>query len=319
MEQAGPSALARCAHERAETSLLSALFADPATRVLELRSGLASVCDDRSPAPYLRWREPCPDDAGALQVFLGRDARSVPHVLAAHAEAPVSGRVDRAGPNEDAAGRRWWPLREVGARLGEADTDQYLTGLALANWHRTHPRCASCGTPTLPATAGWTRRCPKDGRDHFPRTDPAVIMAVVDQRQLLLLGRNPAWPLGRRSVLAGFVEPGETLEAAVAREVAEEVGIAVTDITYVGSQPWPFPASLMLGFEARAAADALALDEGEIVEAEWYTRAELAHQVVAGTLTLPGRLSIARRLVERWYGGALTPPVEVPFVRAEPD
>ena len=142
-------------------------------------------------------------------------------------------------------------------------------------------------------------------------------MAVVDPDDRLLLARNPAWPAGRRSVLAGFVEPGERLEGAVAREVFEEVGVVVTDVRYVASQPWPFPASLMLGFTARAVAADLTLDSVEIAEAEWYTRAEVAAGVADGSLGLPGRTSIARRLLEDWYGARLEPPVEVAFHRPD--
>lgn len=208
-------------------------------------------------------------------------------------------------------------LRDVGALLPSDQVEAFMTTQALALWHASHTHCPRCGTPTAPAMAGWTRRCPNDGSEHYPRTDAAVIMAVTDTRDRLLMARSPAWPAGRRSVLAGFVEPGERLEAAVAREVLEEVGLPVRDVTYVGSQPWPLPASLMLGFTAVTDTEELSLTDGEIAEAEWYSRDDLRAAVADGSLGLPGPLSIARRLVEGWYGEPLTPPVELPFHRPD--
>jgi NAD+ diphosphatase len=177
--------------------------------------------------------------------------------------------------------------------------------VAVLGWHATHTHCPRCGTPTEPVEAGWSRRCPADGSGHYPRTDPAVIMSVVDADDRLLLGHNPAWPDGRYSTLAGFVEPGESLEAAVRREVAEEVGVVVGEVEYLGSQPWPFPASLMLGFAARAVDPTISTDDVEITDARWFTREELRSAAAAGDVLLPSGVSIARRLVEHWYGGEL--------------
>jgi NAD+ diphosphatase len=181
----------------------------------------------------------------------------------------------------------------------------FATVQGLANWHASHGYCSSCGAVTEPGQAGWTRLCTQDGTEHYPRTDPAVIMAVTDADDRLLLARSPHWQPGRLSVLAGFVEPGESLEAAVAREVFEEVGVVVEQVRYLGNQPWPFPSSLMLGFTARALDPALRLDQEEIVEAVWVTRAELAEMVLAGRFGISPTVSIARRMIERWYGGPI--------------
>ncbi len=210
---------------------------------------------------------------------------------------------------------RWQTLREVGPTADDLDAGLLVSAVALEQWHQRHTHCPLCGTPTMESQAGWTRTCPLDGSQHFPRTDPAVIMLIHDGGGLALLGRGPQWGAGRFSTLAGFVEPGESLEAAVAREVYEEVGIAVTDINYVGSQPWPFPASLMLGFTARLDGDpALTLDPVEMAEAAWFSRAEIAaaRDWVDEDLpaepgrrlrAIPPRFSISRYLIDRWLVG----------------
>ena len=164
--------------------------------------------------------------------------------------------------------------------------------------------CGVCGNPTFATHAGSVRRCTFCRTQHFPRTDPAVIMAVTDADDRLLLARNAAWPPNRVSVLAGFVEPGETLEAAVARECFEEAGVQVTAVRYLGSQPWPLPRSLMLGFAATVADPELKLDGAELDWARWYSRAELKEAVATGeVLMLPSEISISRRLINHWFGG----------------
>ncbi len=160
--------------------------------------------------------------------------------------------------------------------IDDLQAELLVTAIALEQWHQRHTHCPRCGTATHESDAGWTRTCPRDGSQHFPRTDPAVIMLIHDGGDRALLGRGAQWPAGRFSTLAGFVEPGESLEAAVAREVGEEVGVAITDIRYVASQPWPFPSSLMLGFTARVdGEDSIELDLVEMAEAAWFTRAEV--------------------------------------------
>jgi NAD+ diphosphatase len=193
-------------------------------------------------------------------------------------------------------GMRPGTLRDVGALVGDRDAGLLVAAVALANWHATHQRCPRCGTPTEVVEGGWVRRCPADGSDHFPRTDPAVIVLIHDGGDRCLLGRQPSWPAGRYSTLAGFVEPGESLEQAVAREILEESGVVVDDITYRGSQPWPFPASLMLGFEARAVGGELGTGDDELEDVRWFDREGLR----SGRPLLPPPASIAHWLITGW-------------------
>lgn len=227
-------------------------------------------------------------------LFLGVDTEGV----------AVCGRVvDRAAVELPEA-VRWAGLRSVGMRLSAAERGLVAELLALANWHRTHTRCPRCGAATDVAGLGWWRTCPHDGSQHFPRTDPAIIALLVDGQDNALLGRQASWPVGAFSTIAGFVEPGESAESAVLREFAEEVGLRPGAVTYVGSQPWPFPASLMLGFSAHidGVRPAPQVDGTEIVEARWLSRQELPAACAAGEVRLPGRLSIAHHLVRRWLG-----------------
>ncbi|HWA46414.1 MAG TPA: NAD(+) diphosphatase [Hypericibacter adhaerens] len=192
-------------------------------------------------------------------------------------------------------------IRSVGPLLGQEEGQLLAYARGLMHWHNRHRFCGVCGSPTRSEDAGHQRRCTNSACNtvHFPRTDPAVIMAVTDGERILL-GRQASWPPGMRSVLAGFVEPGESLEEAVAREVKEEVGIEVEDVRYHSSQPWPFPASIMLGFNARALSTEIRLSPDEIAEAAWYTRDQLRASPENETFRLPRRDSIARRLVEDW-------------------
>jgi NAD+ diphosphatase len=193
-------------------------------------------------------------------------------------------------------GARPSTLREVGALLPDRDAELFAAGQSLANWHATHPRCPRCGEPTVPEQAGWVRRCVADGSEHFPRTDPAVIMLVHDGADHCLLGRQAMWPPRMWSTLAGFVEPGESAEQAVRREVCEEAGAEVRDVVYRGSQPWPYPASLMLGFEAIADVGPLTVDPAELEDARWFSRDE----VEAQGFGMPSATSIAQWLIAGW-------------------
>ncbi len=194
-------------------------------------------------------------------------------------------------------------VRDAAARLASADAGLVAYATALLNWHRRHRFCANCGQPTAPGEGGHLRACPACAAQHHPRTDPVVIMLVADGDRLLL-GRQPAWPAGRYSALAGFVEPGETLEAAVAREVLEEAGVTVTAPRYVSSQPWPFPASLMLGFTAGYAGGEAVAADGELDDVRWFGREELAEAVAGrGELRVPPPVAIARRLIDGWLAG----------------
>lgn len=200
-------------------------------------------------------------------------------------------------------------LRSFGDVLTESSAGLVVTAVALLNWHRAAAFSARDGSPTVPAAAGWSRVSTSTGHEEWPRSDPAIIVLVHDGADRVLLARQPVWPERRMSVLAGFVEAGESLETCVAREVHEEVGLTVSDITYLGSQPWPFPRSVMIGFAARADIDEpLSFNDGEIAEARWFSRDEVRTALAAGDwsasedapLLLPGSISIARAMLESW-------------------
>ncbi|MFW7413694.1 NAD(+) diphosphatase [Demequina sp. SO4-18] len=238
--------------------------------------------------------------AHGLQIYLGRERER-------DLVAIVPDSLDEVA----VPGARMTPLRELlglfAARGldGARDRELATTAVAISLWHASHPRCARCGNPTEPRMGGWVRRCEADGQDHYPRTDPAVIVAITDGDDRLLMAHASHWSENRYSHLAGYVEPGESLEQAAHREVAEESGLRLRDLTYAGSQPWPFPASVMVGFRARVDDPAFVLDDDEISAAMWVTRAELDARVADGTLVLAPAGSIARRLLEEWYGATL--------------
>ncbi len=292
----------RAAHRRAEAGLVDRLRDDPATRVLRLRGGRVEVAAQAGPPRPVLAPATSEDADGGTWLFLGEHDGAALLALA----VPDDGAPDAPG----AAGGdgRWAGLREL-AGLDDLEQGLLVEAVALAQWHSAHARCPRCGAPTEVRHAGWTRVCTREDRELYPRTDPAVIMAVVDDADRILLGHAAHWPAGRFSTLAGFVEPGEGLEQAVRREVAEETGVVVgtrpDDVVYRGSQAWPFPASLMIGFRARAVATAVRVDDDEITEARWFTRAALLAAVGSGEVGLPGRQSIARALVEEWYGAEL--------------
>lgn len=202
-------------------------------------------------------------------------------------------------------------VRVLAPLLGADELSLAVHAVAMARWLASTPYCPQCGTPTQVRQAGHLRVCPTSaggcGKHHFPRTDPAVIMLITDGEDRALLGRQAAWPEGRFSTLAGFVEPGESLEDAVRREVDEETGVGVGEVRYAGSQPWPFPASLMLGFFGRATTTDIVTDDDEIAEARWVTREELRAGGEAGTILLPPHgVSISSWLIETWLGEDVT-------------
>jgi len=196
-------------------------------------------------------------------------------------------------------------LRVLGPTIAPDEASLAVHAVGIARWHENHKYCAKCGQPTDDAEAGHVRICPACGTHHFPRTDPAVIMLITDGDDRALLGRQPIWPEGRFSTLAGFVEPGESLDDAVRREVMEEVGIQVGEVTYAGSQPWPFPSSLMLGFFGQALTSDITVDQNEIAEARWFTRDEVTEMTASSDLLLPPNVSISRWLLQKWHGGTI--------------
>jgi len=196
---------------------------------------------------------------------------------------------------------RWVSLRTSGAELSDLEAGIFTQSLALHNWHKSHTHCPNCGTETIIEKAGWVRRCQKDQLELFPRTDPAVIVSIVDESDRILLGSQGIWEQNRWSVLAGFVEPGESLEAAVIREMKEESGLDVSEPNYIFSQSWPYPYSLMLGFSARASSkQELRPDGEEIARLRWFSKQELVAE--ASKMLLPGPATISRAMIELWLG-----------------
>lgn len=194
-------------------------------------------------------------------------------------------------------------LRQVGGKLSRVEREIAAQATSVTNWHRAEPRCSFCGNETRRIRGGLGRHCDTCGKELFLRTDPAVIVAVLDDRDRLLLAGQRTWETGRVSVLAGFVEGGESLEQACHREIAEESDIALSSVHYFGSQPWPMPRSLMVGFFARAATTEISVDGDELTYADWFTRDRVRAESEAGTLRLPGPASIAHRMIDAWLDG----------------
>lgn len=296
-------ALSAGAHDRLgvhrkDDTWLAAAWDDARSRVLVVAGTRVRPRD-----AVLTW-VPTAEAPDGVRVLLGeRDGATYWAVI-------VDGALAQEHPGE------WLPLRGLLPVLSGtdgpavADAPLVFHALGIAEWHWATRFCPRCGGTLESAAAGHELRCTLCTKTQFPRTDPAVIMVVAtgepgtdDER--CLLGRSPLWPEGRFSTLAGFCEPGETLEDTVRREVAEEVGITVGEVVYFGNQPWPLPQSLMLGFVGRAESTDITVDADEIEDARWFTRTEMREQAEAGTLVLPGGVSISRSLIEHWYGGPL--------------
>jgi NAD+ diphosphatase len=289
------SVLDRVADRRRDAEWLEKAWRAADTQVVVVKGDRVAVTPDRT---ALRFVSPAEAGEGE-RIFLGVD----PEVRDGRL---TDGRAVFAVLATDEPDEGFASLREVGAVLDDRETGIAVNVIGLANWHTAHPHCSRCGAITEIADAGHVRRCPVCGTTHFPRSDPAIIVLVTDDQDRALLGRNGNWPPGRYSTLAGFVEPGESLEAAVRREVLEESGVVVgPDIRYAGSQPWPMPSSLMLGFYAVATGTDIDVDGEEIAEARWFSRDDLLEVIVAEDVALPGSISISRRLIEGWYGGEL--------------
>lgn len=299
------STVDRSAALRADAGSVAAALADPTTRVLPIRGSTAPV--RIGPETALALREPRPDDETRTPWLLGvREGITYLAVDETAQDGAGAPGPEVTDPAQDGGPQvAWRSLRDVGSDIDDTDAGLLTTAVALAEWHHRHGHCPRCGSRTSIVQGGWVRRCPEDGSEHYPRTDPAVIMAVTDPSDRILLGTGVHWQEGRVSVLAGFVEAGESLEAAVAREVHEEVGLTVRSLVYRGNQPWPFPASLMVGYRATVEDTELRVDPVELTSAGWYTRDDLRAGLQRGRLTLPSPVSIARRLIEEWFGGPI--------------
>jgi NAD+ diphosphatase len=205
--------------------------------------------------------------------------------------------------NDETLTSEFKSLRAIGSFLSPRDIGLAVHAQGLANWHSKHPRCSLCGGPTVVVLAGAVRRCPTDQSEHYPRTDSAIIVLIKNDKDQILLGRQKVWPKYRFSTFAGFVEPGESFEHCVIREVREEAGVELTKINYLGSQPWPFPASLMIAFEAITNTPQLARPDGdEIEEIRWFSREEMKSAILDKSLILPFEISVARQMINAWYG-----------------
>lgn len=279
---------------RTDTDAALAGWSEALLLRVDNRSQVLVAGEDVVLTPAAEFAEKPPADA----VFLGRldDGR---HVWAVRAELvpPAEGQARAIEP------------RRGGVRFESASAQLVASALALLNWHAASRFSSVDGSPTRPVRAGWARRNPLTGVEEFPRIDPAVICLVHDGHDRAVLARQATWPPRLFSILAGFVEAGESFESCVVREIAEEIGLSVTDVTYLGSQPWPFPRSLMVGFHALADPEQeFAFRDGEIAEAAWFTRAEVCAALEAGDwssdstskLLLPGSISIAREIIESW-------------------
>ena len=282
----------RSASLRNDEPWLAAAWARPETRVVVVERGRALVrfAGDEA-ALFFTAPADAPQAPPGVRFLLGAAADGVVYF-------GVTGSLPEPGGAVRAA-----PLREVGPLLSDRDAGLMTHAVALANFHDTHHFCPNCGEPSVPVSSGHARRCTVEGTDEFPRVDPAMIVLVADPSDRCLLARNAAWPAHRVSILAGFVEAGESAEQAVAREVHEESGIAVGRVRYLGSQPWPMPQSLMLGFRAEATGSLdIKVDDDEIAEAAWYSRDDLAAAIADGIVRLPPPVSIAHQIIQSWYG-----------------
>lgn len=319
---------------RSDEGLIDRLLDDAATRVVLVDRGLVAVprgLSASTPAALACSKDPAaprpdaaaPMEAVGLAFMGGPSARSVTQTAGAlvvylgierFSDAGVSylaldvTRAGGAGVLPDKEAYDWVELRSFAPCASVRDAGLATSAVAVCAWHDQQRFCPFCGAPVRPTLSGWAQACtnPEDPeRLLFPRIEPAVITAIVDDRDRLLLQHNRAWRPSFYSVSAGFVEAGESLERAVRREALEEVGIELDEVRYLGSQPWPFPASIMLGFCAHARTTEIHVDGDEVEAARWFTREELGRAIASGDVEPAGRASIARHIIEQWYGGPL--------------
>lgn len=292
--------LARGGFDRAEHRRAALGSApDDGALVLLVHRDSAPLAGEDGPRPVLQWwagADPVLADTDGEYAFLGVGPDGVDRWVLALREVPPT-------LDEQVS---WGSLRVIGGDLDDADGDAFVTAVSLGRWLLDSAHCPRCGSVAAVQTGGWSRRCASCEQDLFPRTDPAVIVAVTDRAGArLLLGSHVAWGMGRFSCFAGFVEAGESLEATVKRELLEEAGVHIEDMSYVGSQAWPYPRSLMVGFTAVTGTDSPVADGEEIIEVRWFDRAEIGAALAGDAdVQLPGPSSIARTLIDQWYRSA---------------
>ncbi|SNU01684.1 NAD+ diphosphatase [Ruaniaceae bacterium KH17] len=276
--------------ERAHPELIAELLADPGTRTLHMDAEGGIAVDDEG---LVIGTIDGPREPGQIAVFLGRPLRG----------SLLEGDAYVLLIDEPIEGLAYRNTRATALALTEPERGLAVAASAIANWHRFYTHCGGCGTETNVVNSGWVRLCPACSTEHYPRTDPAVIMTIHDANDRVLLAHASHFPQKRYSLLAGYLEPGESLESAVVRETLEEVQLRVTRVEYRGSQAWPFPRSLMLAFDAWVEGTPEPIVDGEeITEARFYSREELARAVADGDLLLPGEGSAARGMLEEWNG-----------------
>ena len=284
-------AVDRAAVRRTDPNWLSDLWTNEATRIVYINDGKVPVTDDLS---LILIQSHLIAIAPESQVILlGADAEHT-YLAVMISEQPEIAPL-------------WVSLRDSGSQLSARDVGLAITATALATWHHTHQFCPRCGLETASSDAGWSRSCPNSCVTHFPRTEPAIIVSVEDDQERILLGRRANWPTEWYSTLAGFVEAGESCEAAVVREVREESGIEIDidSLEYLGSQPWPYPASLMLAYRAKALTNEAQADGIELANLAWFSRTELEAMCQAGTIKLPNPTAISWHLIQNWFGKPL--------------
>lgn len=313
----GGSALERAAELRSQPTRVAGLLEQATTRMIPLWRGRPLIAGEGrdqlamlAPGHALLAAIPAPPP-----IFLGLETGKARFAVDLSSWEPDAGDSGAAVPFIDQSelghptlpeDHRFADLRAVMAQLSPRHAELAATAKAIQGWHDTHGFCAKCGSRSDLSQAGWQRTCPACGAQHFPRTDPVVIM-LITRGNSLLIGRNAAWPQGMFSLLAGFIEPGETIEAAVRREVMEEAGVVVGPVAYLASQPWPFPASLMIGCRGEASAEAITIDPAELEEALWISREEMM-AVMAGDhprIKASRRGSIAQFLISNWLADRL--------------
>ncbi|MFI0421734.1 NAD(+) diphosphatase [Spongiactinospora sp. 9N601] len=288
--------MVRHTHRRTDERLLNSLWKSDGARCFLISNGQTIVRRNRSEGLDIVTFSPTSEEAweGGQRYYLGDDSSGLSYFS-----------VRQESLDKSAAGATWLcGLREGGELLSSTQVGLLVHAVSLDNWHERHRFCPRCGSMTVSAAWGHMRYCPACSAEHYPTSDPAVMALVVDAEERVLLGHRRGWPTGRLSLIAGFVDPGESLESAVAREAAEDYGVRIERVCYAASEPWPFPTGLMIGFIARAEShdSGLTLDGDEVDEAVWASRDRFRRMIETGEMLKPLGSSLAAQLIESWYG-----------------